>query len=201
MNSQTATRLEIALEPQLLNFFLPIFQQGILIRGVLGCSIRSFLHTYAGLADTYIDQRIQTFFLNHKPVDNIDTTLVRDQDTLALSTAMPGLLGAILRKGSYYAEMRRSISQQEQQQSTGAHEGTVRLRLFNFLIKEIGPNLLKQGVWVAESDLRPCLENWAAAALQEAPEIRVDDEPRKMEELVLVHWQKEVFLKVLETKV
>jgi hypothetical protein len=124
--------------------------------------------------------------------------LVRDQDTLALSTAMPGLLGAMLRKGSYYAEMRRSISQPQEKQALTAHEGTVHLRLFNFLIAEIGPNVLKQGVWVTATDLRPCLETWMAAAGSEKPAIRVDHKPRQPEELNSIDWQKEVFLKMME---
>lgn len=198
MNSQTATRLEIALEPKLLELFLPVFQQGVWIRGVLGRSIRFFLNTYANLSDAYIDQRIQTFFLNHKPVDNIDTTVVQDQDTLALSTAMPGVLGAMLRKGSYYAAMRRSISQQKEKQAITVHEGSVRLKLFNLLINEIGPNLLKQGVWVEEDHLRPCLENLVVHVRSQNLDIKVDEEHKKIEELSSIHWAKEVFLKVLE---
>ena len=198
MNPQNATRIEITLQPKLLELFLPIFQQGVWIRGVLGCSIRSFLHTYAKLDDDYINRRIQTFFLNHKPVDNIDTAFVQDQDTLALSTAMPGLLGAMLRKGSYYAAMRRSISQQEEKQAITAYEGSVRLKLFNLLINEIGPNLLKQGVQVEEENLRPCLENIAIRFRSQGLDIKVDEEHKKIEELSSIHWAKEVLLKVLE---
>jgi len=198
MNQQNATRLEITLQPKLLEFFLPIFQQGVWVRGVLGCSIRSFLNTYAKLDDDYIDRRIQTFFLNNKPVDNIDSAVVQDQDTLALSTAMPGLLGAMLRKGSYYAAMRQSISQQDRQQSTGAHEGRVRLRLFNFLISEIGPNLLKQGIWIEEKHLRPCLENLAVRFRAQGLDIKVNSENKKIEEWSSIHWAEEVLLKVLE---
>jgi hypothetical protein len=198
MNQQNATRLEITLQPKLLDLFLPIFQQGVWVRGVLGCSIRSFLNTCVKLDDDYIDRRIQTFFLNHKPVDNIDSAVVQNQDTLALSTAMPGLLGAMLRKGSYYAAMRRSISQQEEKQTATAQEGLVRLRLFNFLIKEIGPNLLKQGVWVEEDHLRPCLDYIAIRFRSQGLDIKVDEEHKKIEELSSIHWAKEVFLKVLE---
>jgi hypothetical protein len=198
MNQQNATRLEITLQPKLLEVFLPIFQQGVWVRGVLGCNIRSFLQTYANLSDAYINQRIQTFFLNYKPVDNIDTTLVQDQDTLALSTAMPGVLGAMLRKGGYYAAMRQSISQQDRQQSTGAHEGRVRLRLFNFLISEIGPNLLKQGIWIEEEHLRPCLENLAVRFRAQGLDIKVNSENKKIEEWSSIHWAEEVFLKVFE---
>jgi hypothetical protein len=198
MNQQNATRLEITLQPKLLDLFLPIFQQGVWVRGVLGCSIRSFLNTYAKLNADYIDGRIQTFFLNHKPVDNIDSAVVQDQDTLALSTAMPGLLGAMLRKSGYYAAMRQSISQKDQQQSTLAHEGRVRLRLFNFLISEIGPNLLKQGIWVEEEHLRPCLENLAIRFRVQGLDVKVNSENKKIEELHSIHWTKEVFFKVAE---
>ncbi|RPI77792.1 MAG: hypothetical protein EHM45_07885 [Desulfobacteraceae bacterium] len=198
MNQQNATRLEITLQPKLLDLFLPIFQQGVWVRGMLGCTIRSFLNVCVKLDDDYVDRRIQTFFLNHKPVDNIDGALVQDQDTLALSTAMPGVLGAMLRKGGYYAAMRQSISQKDQQQSTAAHEGRVRLRLFNFLISEIGPNLLKQGIRIEEEHLRPCLENLAIRFRAQGLDIKVNGENKKIEEWHSIHWTKEVLLKVLE---
>ena len=67
-----------------------------------------------GLSPEYVDKRIQTLFLNGKAIDNPDTALLKEDSTLALSAAMPGLLGATLRKGSYYARMRNEISYQEQ---------------------------------------------------------------------------------------
>jgi len=45
-----------------------------------------------GLDEDYVTQRISTIFLDGKPVDDIDTLLVRDGAVLSLSAAMPGLV-------------------------------------------------------------------------------------------------------------
>jgi len=106
----------------------------------------------------YVDKRIQTLFLNGKAIDNPDNSRVTEDSTLALSAAMPGLLGATLRKGSYYARMRSEISYQEQSQAMTVHEGFVLLKLFNLLHAEIGPAVLARGIWLKGEDLKQFLK-------------------------------------------
>ena len=106
-----------------------------------------------GLTDEYIETRIQTVFLDGKPVDDIDTALVRDGATLALAPAMPGLMGAMLRRGGYYAPMRSGITHRGDAAPRGIGEGRITVKLFGMALRELGPKLLERGIEVDSGDL------------------------------------------------
>ncbi|MCP4349944.1 MAG: endonuclease/exonuclease/phosphatase family protein [Desulfobacterales bacterium] len=57
----------------------------------VGCSIRSLLCKQTDVASDYVDERISTVFLDGKPVDDVDSAIVKNGSVLALSAAMPGL--------------------------------------------------------------------------------------------------------------
>jgi len=121
-----------------------------------------------------MDKRIQTLFLNGKAIDNPDTALFKEDSTLALSAAMPGLLGATLRKGGYYARMRNEISHQEQSQGITLHEGFILLKLFNLLPAEIGPAILERGIWLTGEELNKFLKELSDELMEKCTEARVD---------------------------
>jgi hypothetical protein len=121
-----------------------------------------------------VDERIQTLFLNGKAIDSPGTALLRDDSTLALSAAMPGLLGATLRKGGRYARMRNEISYQEQSQSTPVREGLVLLKLFNLLPAEIGPAVLTRGIWLKGEELNHFLRELSDELVAKCTESRLD---------------------------
>src|SRR5512147_510607 len=79
----------------LARFFL-LLQQGVKIRRRTGCSVDVFLREEIGAAPETIE-KIQSIMLDGKPVDDIGSAVVQDGSTLALSAAMPGLVGATLR--------------------------------------------------------------------------------------------------------
>lgn len=103
--------LRLLMEEAGLSLFLPLLEKGVMLPVRTGCSIRNLFREQLGLPETYLEQRIQTLFLNARPVDDVNTTLIQDGSTLALSAAMPGLLGATMRKGGWYAAFRKDISQ------------------------------------------------------------------------------------------
>jgi hypothetical protein len=82
-------------------FFL-LLQQGVKIRRRVGCSVDIFLREEIGAAPETIE-KIQSIMLDGKPVDDISSALIHDGSTLALSAAMPGLVGATLRRGGAYS--------------------------------------------------------------------------------------------------
>ena len=124
-----------------------------MVKAQTGCSIKTFLCQQLGLSPEYLEKRIQTIFLDGRPVDDVNSTIIEHGSTLALSAAMPGLAGATLRKGGYYASMRSQISYREETRPEPVVEGVVSLKLFNLLLKELGPTFLKQGVWIDGKDL------------------------------------------------
>jgi hypothetical protein len=152
--AQAPWKLSLALKAESFRVFFPMLEKGVVVRVQVGSSIKSLLCDQVGLTENYVDERIQTCFLNGKPVDDLDAALVRDGSTLAFSAAMPGLLGATLRKGSFYAKMRDSITHREDGKTIAQQEGWVTIKLFNLLIREMGPVFLKRGVWAHGDDLQ-----------------------------------------------
>lgn len=59
----------------------------------------SFWKGVLGLPHFYVEERIQTLLLNGLAVDDPDTAVLESGARLALSAAMPGVLGATLRRG------------------------------------------------------------------------------------------------------
>ncbi len=97
---------------------------------------------------------IQTVFLNGKPVDDMSKALIQKGDCLALSAAMPGLVGATMRSGGVLAGFRRTISHRPSQTETDTQNGVLTIKLFNLLIKEIGPLFLRKGILLESEDFR-----------------------------------------------
>jgi hypothetical protein len=100
---------------------------------------------------------VQTVFLDGKPVDDLDRTTIPAGATLALSAAMPGLVGATLRRGGYYAPLRSEITCREQPTRAATEASMVRVKLFNLLAPELAPTFLAQGIWLSGLRLREFL--------------------------------------------
>jgi hypothetical protein len=80
--------------------------------------------------------------------------VVSDGSTIALSAAMPGLAGAVLRKGGAYAAMHRQISHASPGGSCASGPVSVSIKLFNLVARELGPGFLAQGVLIGGADLQ-----------------------------------------------
>jgi hypothetical protein len=130
----------------------PLLQHGFTVRTRVGIPLGELLTDELGLAPEYVRDRITTIFLNGKPVDDLERSIVADGSLVALSAAMPGLVGATLRRGGYYAPFRESITDASPAAETVRGSGTVRIRLFNLLLRELGPSFLGRGVIVTGDD-------------------------------------------------
>lgn len=152
-------------EKQIITLILPLaqlpafsllLQKGVWLRVQTGCSVASLLTEQFGIAESYIVERITTLFLDFKPIDNLETAYVSDGSTLALSSAMPGLVGTTMRRGSHLAAMRGEISCPTQQQSASVM-GRVRIKLFNLIVAELGETFLGHGVLLTTGELERVL--------------------------------------------
>ncbi len=132
----------------------PLFQQGIQVRVMDGTSLSEFLVGELGVDPDYVRTRITTVFLDGSVVDDMETAQLHEGATLALSAAMPGLVGATMRKGGYYAAMRGDITLAMDQgvTKTAGRMVRVKVKLFNLLIEEIGPLLLNSGFALAPTE-------------------------------------------------
>ena len=171
MSNQT---LSLIAEPKLFERFLLLLQKGVKVTARVGSTVLSFLCDDLEISPEYVDKRIQTLFLNGKAIDNPDTALLTEYSTLALSAAMPGVLGATLRKGGRYARMRSEISYHEPSTGVTIHEGFVQLKLFNLLPAEIGPAVLARGIWLKGEELNHFLKELPDEVLGMGRETRLD---------------------------
>ena len=128
--------------------FVSLLNGGFMIKAQMGESVQALLCDRLGLDKSYFDERIQTLFLNSKPVDDPATAAVKNNAVLALSAAMPGLVGATFRKGGKYRWMRGSISHPDDGEMTTGKTGWVTVKLFNLILKELGPFFLEAGIWL-----------------------------------------------------
>jgi len=154
----------------------------------VGCTIRSLLCDQFGLDPEYVDTRIQTVFLNGKPVDRMEEAIVPDQSVIALSAALPGLLGATLRKSGAYASLREGITHTESGAQQAPTPGSITLRVFNVLLPELAPRILQVGVRVRAERLEACLRRQGPQGIPGVQGVTLDGkglEPLGLQELHL----------------
>jgi hypothetical protein len=150
--------LEWRLGEKALPYFLPLFQEGVMIETRTGGNLKDFLTRSLSIPADYVETRIQTVFLNGKAVDDLKQAIVRDGSTVALSAAMPGLVGATLRRGGFFASLRPAITSAAEPEAASPKPGRVILKLFNLLVPELAPALLAEGVGLTEGQLKKFLE-------------------------------------------
>ena len=148
--------MELA-EEQTAGLFL-LLQHGFFIKAGVGCTIKDFFLDQLGLSPDYVQARIQGIFLDGKPADEIETAIIRDGARLTLSGTMPGLVGIALRRGPL-AVFRHNITHRETGHYCHTGEAFMQLKLLNLLMQDLGPGLLKKGIYVRSPDLAAYLGN------------------------------------------
>jgi hypothetical protein len=154
MESESDHRLSLTIAFGSLSRFLPLLGQGFRVAAGGGGSLEEFIRRECGVSPDYLREHVQTVFLDGRAIDDLTTAVVADGSTLALSAAMPGLAGAVLRRGGAYAAMRRQISYDGRGETTASGALHVRVKLFNLVARELGPEFLKRGVRVYGAELK-----------------------------------------------
>lgn len=158
-NKPEIKSLALQLAPDQLNAFFPLLQRGVNIPAVIGCSLRSLLCDQLAIPSEYVTNRVTTIFINNRPVDDLDSTIIEDGSRVTLSAAMPGLVGATMRRGGFYAALRQGISHIGDGRQLADEQGIVRLKLFNLLLPELGPLILARGLLLEQKELDELLQN------------------------------------------
>lgn len=146
-------KLRLTVEDPHLRRFFEFLQRGFCMKAQAGSNLRSFLCGQLGVKSEYVMDRISTVFLNGSPVDDLDAAVLCEGSRISLSAAMPGLVGAAMRRGGHYASFRDSITHKADDVLPGSGACLVRLKLFNLVMEELGPPLLREGVMVEMSEL------------------------------------------------
>ena len=147
---QGGTVVEITVAKGVVPWFFSFFIEGVSLPVNTGGTLKEVICDQLGVAEDYFEERIQTIFLNFKAVDKPEKALVKDGAIIALSAAMPGLVGATMRKGGAYAALRSSISFSETGENIEQRRGWITLKLLNMVARELGPLFLAKGVYVVD---------------------------------------------------
>ena len=142
-------------EPPILDFTAPdgsaslfatVFQGGASMQIPPDTTLGSFLDGLPGFTMDYVADVVQTIFLDGTAVDDLQTPITGNSPVLALSAAMPGLAGAILRRNSFHAALRTATARPADHHDRGPV--TLTLKLFNSIARDRGPALLAVGIRV-----------------------------------------------------
>ncbi len=150
-----ATVLSMVVQPEYIKRFICFFTEGVSLPITTGGTLKGTICEQLGVAEDYFEERIQTIFLNFKAVDKPEKARVNADATITLSAAMPGLVGATMRRGGTFANLRSSISFVEIDGDIEKQQGLITLKLLNMVGRELGPAFLANGVYLTG-------EQWAA---------------------------------------
>lgn len=141
-------RLSLTVREDRFPCFFQLLQRGFRIKVRKGMSLRTILCQQPGITPEYLEERIQTLFIDGKAVDDVSHAIPTEDSIVALSAAMPGLVGATLRRGGFYAAMRSQITHESEEEHPREEEIMIRMKLFNLLIRELGKGFLQKGLYV-----------------------------------------------------
>lgn len=146
-------QIVLLVETEVLIKFTTLLQSGIYLEGKQGETIGGLLTALPGFTEEYVNQRVQTIFLNGLPADDLQQRLFGTEAVIALSAAMPGLAGAIFRKDGVHASLRTETAPNLSQTNQVAQPMTIRLKLFNMITMERGARILGDGCVIMASAL------------------------------------------------
>lgn len=167
---------DVAIDTYRIKPFIQILEHGFLFKVEGGSSVKVCLCDGLGIDPDYLKNRIQTVFLDGKPVDDVDAASIADGSRLALSAAMPGLVGATFRKGGYLAAMRIKTDFLETAGSASEKMCEVTIKLFNLVAGELGPLFLKNGIQISGQYFKDFLARQAETFWDDCSSIRIGDQ-------------------------
>jgi len=192
--------LSMVVQPETVKKFFCLFVEGVTLPITTGGTLKATVCGQLGISEAYFEDRIQTIFLNFKAVDAPEEARVDDGAIVTLSAAMPGLVGATMRRGGHYAAMRSSISLTETAGDIESDKGFITLKLFNMVARELGPAFLARGVYLEGEQVAALLTGADPDVGKGCREAVLDGAVVTWEQLVLRNWAgRKVFLKVRQS--
>jgi hypothetical protein len=163
--------------------FMQELQKGFHVPSRTGKSVHAFLTEDCGITSGYITDKIKTILIDGGPVDDIFNTVIKDGGTCAISGAMPGIAGAMMRIGSPYAAMRDSITARPGRSSEPGKKIMVELKLFNVVLSDMGPGFLKQGILTSRKRVYGLFKKHGDEIYPECRDILLNNAPVDMQKL------------------
>lgn len=174
MRTDPIRKIDLSVTEELLPKFFQLLEQGFILETVVGGSLRDFLCGRVGIDAQYLENRVQTIFLDHNPVDDPDSAVIRAGSNVALSAAMPGLVGATLRKAGRFAAMRNQISRRTEAARTSDQRTLVTVKFFNMVARDLGEKRLREGVRIPGSNFAWFVEKYGQVLQAHLRSARLD---------------------------
>jgi len=201
IDDASVDRLTLMVNARVLPLFFQLLGHGFYVNVQTGCSVKELLCNQLGIHEDYLEQRIKSIFLNGKVVDDVKSAIVPEDAAMALSGAMPGLVGAILRSGGFYAPMRSQISHAENRPVSRLKKGNITVKLWNLVVKELGPTFLQRGIWLKSEEVRSFIERHREELKTGCISAQLGDNSIETDHLQDINWQGDlVFLKIISNK-
>lgn len=181
--------------------FLVLLQGGFEMLVPRPCTVREFICELVGVCGDYAQKQIQTVFVDGKAIDDLDEALLGPGSRLALSAALPGLVGATMRRSGFYSRLREGITHHAGNESATVEAKPFRLqvRLFNTVGRDLAAIFLKYGVIIFSTDLRRFLATRPTSFLEALRGASINNAPLPVDQSALEPWplsDGDVFLRV-----
>jgi hypothetical protein len=160
-----------------------LLKKGCFVRVRTGCSMKELLCEQFNINPEYVRKEIKVIFLNFSPVDDLDTAIIKDGSIIALSAAMPGLVGAAMSRDGL-SWMRSSITYHEEAGEHAHQDGLIHMKLFNKVMADHGESFLRRGVYVKSGFLADFLERFDADFWRAGGKISRNGEAMTVNELL-----------------
>lgn len=108
-----STELDLVLPARRMGLMRLLLGMGILYDAPAGITVSRFLQQALGAGAHYLENRIQTLFIDGQVVDDMAATVIQADCTLAISAAMPGVFGAAFRRQGTYSGLRQRRDAEE----------------------------------------------------------------------------------------
>ena len=122
-----------------------LLQNGIILHCPPHLAIGTFLANLPEFDVDYLTDKVQTIFLDGDAIDDLNKPFSGPTHVIALSAAMPGLAGAIFRRNSICAALRKNSGKMADDLGKGKEDIEISLKLFNVIAQEKGSALLLHG--------------------------------------------------------
>lgn len=166
--------------------WLTLVSGGLDMELTVNVDLRTLITRELEIPDDYLEERIQTIFLDGSPVDSIDEAIVRPGQQLTLCTALPGAMGICMRRNSPLKAYRPGIAHCEDcDKLVDPEPGRITVKYFNFIAREQGDKILKRGVIIKPAVLKKFLESRDALFWDDIATIKVNGQEKEIEDMAL----------------
>jgi hypothetical protein len=181
--------LFLHMDPKSSMSFLRVLAKRFKLKVRNGLSIQEMLTEQYGLTPDYIDDRIKCVFLNGAPGDDLSQLTLEDGSTLALCDAIGGLAGCTMRRDTPHLRTMRSVSAHElKRKGVTEGQGMIDVKLFNRMVRELGPVFLEKGIWIGAAELEAFLNGFPRDFWRECRSVEVNGQRKEKDALLQMQW-------------